>query len=453
MAMGCDHTYENDEEKGISMKRVLLCLLCLCFMGYLGYSDTIKKEKAEIGYLDLDAMSFKKEVGKIAPWTSFANPQFLKVEERIQTDVENGFPGAVLLVEQGGEIVYFKSFGYLKKYDENTLLDQPVPLQIDTMFDIASLTKIYSTTLALMKLYDEGKIALDDRVCKYLPAFDKSPYDQITIRHLLTHTSGLPADFQFFRETGDYFSKDREKTITLLDDVSLINSVGTKQVYSDIGFMILGTVVEVAANEMLDSFVSNKIYKPLGIDSMITYKPLEHGIAQNTIACTECRGNTRGGTVDFSGIRAYTLQGEVHDEKAYYSMGGVSGHAGLFANAQAINTLNQVLLHGVTAQGIALFSEDTIHTFTAINTKLRHQLGFANAATYKTLAPVVSKQALCHNGWTGTFSLIDYEKDLSIVLLTNKRHSLFKNQAFAGSAFDTGQYYSITADVYACLQM
>jgi hypothetical protein len=88
--MGCDHTYENDKEKGISMKRVLLCLLCLCFMGYWGYSNSIKEEEVGIGPLDLEIMSFKKEVGKIAPWTSFANPRFLKVEERIQKDVENG---------------------------------------------------------------------------------------------------------------------------------------------------------------------------------------------------------------------------------------------------------------------------------------------------------------------------------------------------------------------------
>ncbi len=117
----------------------------------------------------------------------------------------------------------------------------------------------------------------------------------------MTHTSGFPAEFQFFKKKGECYSQNREKTIGLLDNVPLSYGVEEKQVYSDIGFMIAGAVVEAITNQSLDSYVEENIYKPLGIETVITYEPLKHNIDQQDIACTECMGNTRGGSIYFRG--------------------------------------------------------------------------------------------------------------------------------------------------------
>ena len=459
-------------EKCVHMKRILIWFLIFCLTilgGCSQNSNESDRQSSDTNITDAsddtaDYTNTENNAGDLsaeddADSTNIKNADhdtdiendtapFQDVEHKIQSDIDNGFPGAVLLVAKDGEIIYFKAFGYAKKYDQKVLLAQPTAMKPDTLFDLASLTKIYATTFSIMKLYDEGKIHLDDTVSQYLPQFDKSPYNKITIRHLLTHTSGLPADYPFYKTKGELFSRDKEKTINFLDNVPLSSGVGEKQVYSDLGFMIAGAIVETITGQPLDSYARETIYNPLGIASSITYQPTKNGIDQQNIACTECRGNTRGGSVWFDGIRTATLQGEVHDEKAYYSMDGISGHAGLFGNAQAINTLNQVLLNKGSLNGVQLFSGDTVNTFASVYNGMRYQLAFANAKTNQTLSPVVSNRTFYHTGWTGTFSLFDLDRNLSVVLLTNKRHSPFINQQFQGSAFDTGQYYSIVRMVY-----
>ena len=370
----------------------------------------------------------------------------------ISSDIESGFPGAVLLVAKDGEVIFRKAYGYLQKYDGLSELISPVTMQTDTVFDLASLTKEYATVLAVMKLIDSGLITLDSFAYEFLPAFDKPPYDEITIRQLLNHSAGFPSDIKFFRpdveEGPQFYSTQRENTISLLSEVPLEYDPGTDTVYSDIGYMVLGAIVEEISGIRLDEFVYRYIYAPLELENQIGYLPAENGFDIQNIACTERLGNTRDGLVSFPGARDYTLQGEVHDEKAYYSMGGVSGHAGLFSDADAINVLNQLLLRGGAYEGTALFTPETANEFTSVHDSSRYQLGFSNASTYASLKDCVPENTLCHTGWTGTFSLIDKKNNLSVVLLTNKRHSPITDGDFEGASYETGKYYGVICSIY-----
>lgn len=377
------------------------------------------------------------------------------VDGLIQADIDAGFPGAVLLISRGGQTIFLRSYGNLKIYEGHDRIDSPLPMRTDTVFDVASLTKVYATTLALMKLVDEGKLSIDSYVSEYLPGFDKDSYNQITIRQLMNHTSGFPSDVKFFRpdvlQGEAFYSTNRTVTMGLLADVPLESAPGQQQRYSDIGYMVLGAVIEQITGTGLDAYVRANLYGPLGIASQMSFNPLEHGFSKYNIACTERLGNTRDNMVDFPGIRNDTLQGEVHDEKAYYSMGGISGHAGLFADAQAVNTLNQMLLNGGLHEDKQILSAQTIEQFTTLYDDATYQLGFASAAAISSLKNYVPQGALCHTGWTGAFSLIDPQNDLSIVLLTNKRHSEITDGDFEGARFETGKYYKIIAAVYASL--
>lgn len=379
------------------------------------------------------------------------------IDDIISSDINSGFPGAVLLISLDGETIFKKAYGYLKIYDGYDTVSPPTAMQEDTVFDIASLTKIYSTTLSIMKLVDSGLMSLDDYVYQYLPDFNKAEYSDITIRQLLNHTSGLPSNIYFYRpdvkEGEAFYSTERDKTISLLSEVPLKESPGKEASYSDIGYMVLSSIIEKLTDSHLDDFADRYIYSPLSLADSIGYTPLNRGFDINNIACTERLGNSRDGLVDFPYIRRYTLQGEVHDEKAYYCMGGVSGHAGLFANADAINTLNLMLLNDGTYGYIPILSQATVSIFTEVDSTTRYQLGFANAKSYETLAETVPDGTLCHTGWTGAFSLIDKESNLSIVLLTNKRHSPITDGKFEGELFETGRYFSLVKAIYEALNL
>ncbi len=393
----------------------------------------------------------------LAPSYEVLNSKLDAADSAISQDIGNGFPGAVLLVAQNNEIIFLKAYGSLKIYDGLEKLESPVAMRSDTVFDLASLTKVYATTFSIMKLIDSQAISLDSYVYEILPEFNKDDYNKITIRQLLTHTSGFPSDVKFFRpdvEEGEmFYSTDRDKTISLLSEVPLEYSPGSKAQYSDIGYMVLSAVAEKLSGMRIDEFVSYNIYTPLGINDTMSYLPIENNFYIDNIACTERLGNTRDGLVTFPNVREYTLQGEVHDEKAYYSMEGVSGHAGLFSDAESINILNQMLLNGGTYKGVTVFSEDTVNTFTSLYDDSFYQLGFANSAKINSLKDIVPNGTLSHTGWTGTFSLVDKKNNLSMVLLTNKRHTPIAGDEFEGAYYNTGKYYAIVKLIYEALEL
>lgn len=385
---------------------------------------------------------------------------FSKLDQFIQSDIDNGFPGASIVVVHKGQIIKQKAYGYALKYDENgQVLANPTPMDNDTLFDLASNTKVFATTLAIMKLVDEGKLSLTTPIANYLAEYQGDGRDTRTIADLLSHASGYNSGVPFFKSDNPlgeaFFSQDKALTSQfLLNQVPFSNARRSKQNYSDTNFMILGLLVERITNIPLDQYVENEIYAPLGLYNTM-FVPLSKGKVASQFAATEIQGNTRGGRIDFDNVRNYVLQGEVHDEKAYYSMQGVAGHAGLFSTAKELAVLAQLLLNGGGYNDVHLFSEYTLNRF--IHPEfLRDSIGLgwrlASPETQWHFGPYASTNAFGHTGWTGTATLIDPELELAIIYLTNKKHSPINEQddglRFVGDDYPSARYGNIMTLVY-----
>ncbi|MGQ8366999.1 penicillin binding protein PBP4B [Glaciecola sp. 1036] len=389
---------------------------------------------------------------------------FSEVDALIQEDIDNGFPGAVLLVLKDGKIIKHSAYGYQKRYDENGMpLANPQPMQKDTMFDLASNTKTFATTLAIMHLVDQGKISLQAPISHYLPEYSGGGRDSRTVASLLSHASGYASEVQFHREDNRYgkafFSQNRQYTANLLmQSVPLNIGNYVKQTYSDTNFMILGLLVERVTGVALDAYVENFLYTPLGLTST-KFTPLLKGHFANEFAATEYAGNTRGGRITFDNIREYTLQGEVHDEKAFYAMQGVAGHAGLFSNAKEMAVLAQALLNGGGYGSTHLFDHSTLNRFVhPHHADDKFGLGWRLANVKQNawhFGPYASANAFGHTGWTGIATVIDPDLDLAVILLTNKKHSPIEGTdtafGFTGDSFATGKYGSVMTLVYEAI--
>ncbi|MGK0699669.1 penicillin binding protein PBP4B [Priestia flexa] len=390
-----------------------------------------------------------------------------EVDAMIEQEIKSGFPGAVLLVVKNGKVVKNTAYGYAKKYNGSTLLKHPEKMKEDTMFDLASNTKMYAVNFALQKLVSEGKLNLNEKVQTYLSDFKDQPEDvikgknQMKVIDLLHHSGGFPPDPQYFHpKASALYSQDRAKTINLISKTPLQYEPGTKNVYSDVDYMLLGIIVERITNQRLDYYVENEIYRPLGLKHTL-FNPLQKGFKSKNFAATELQGNTRDGVISFPNVRTYTLQGEVHDEKAYYSMGGISGHAGLFSTTNDLAVLLQVMLNGGGYGRQRLFDEKIIQVFTEPSPmNSTYALGWrrnGDESMEWMFGPHASRDAIGHTGWVGTVTIIDREKDLGIVLLTNKKHSPLVNPSenpnrFEGDVFETGQYGSVITGVYEAIK-
>lgn len=397
---------------------------------------------------------------------AFEEYDFSAVDHLIERDIEDGFPGAVLMVVKNGRIVKRSAYGYAKRYDQaGTTLASPTPMTTTTVFDIASNTKTFATTLAIMTLLDTQQLQLDSRIRQYLPEYRGNGRESRTIRDLLTHASGYAPEVRFFDEQNSlgsqFFSQNRDQTQTLLTtQVPFKHGRGIKTQYSDTNFMLLGVLVERITGMPLDEYVESQIYQPLGLNS-IRFNPKLKLPPTTRYAATELNGNTRNGTLEFANVRTHTLEGEVHDEKSFYSMGGVSGHAGLFSTAHDLAVLAQTLLNGGGYGNIQLFSESLVNQFShPTNGDFSVGLGFRRAGNGKRrwqFGPYASEQAYGHTGWTGTLTVIDPEHDLAVILLTNMRHSPIRELRndkgnnvidFAAKQFETGKYGSVVSLIY-----
>ncbi len=385
----------------------------------------------------------------------FSEEKLAKIDALIESEVEDGFPGAALLIAKDGKVIKKSAYGYKVKYDGDQLLAKCPPMEEDTIFDQASNTKMFATNIAIQKLVSEGKININDKVSKYIPGFVGGGRENITIKHLLTHTAGFEAWIGFHNPNNHYgkemYSLDRDRTLRLLEQIPLTYETGTKTIYSDIDYMLLGYIIENVTGQKLDLYVENNIYKPLGLKHTC-YNPLKKGFSLDRFAATETMGNTRGGTIDFPSIRKYTLRGEVHDEITYYSMDGVSGHAGLFSNTQDMAVLCQMVLNGGGYGDVKIFDKGVLDQFTKpSDNDITFGLGWNRAGNMDRIwqfGPYASDTAIGHTGWTGTLTLIDPKYELVIVLLTNKKHSEIIDGRFDGDKYQTGMYGSIVSLVY-----
>ncbi len=390
---------------------------------------------------------------------------FKQVDALIEQDVADDFPGAVLLVVKDGQIIKRSAYGYARKYDDSgELLSQPAKMRIGTLFDIASNTKMFATNLALMKLASEGKLNVNLAIQHYLPDYKGAGRETRLVRDLLTHTAGYAPQVRFFTPDNELgkslYSQDAKRTDQLLlNRVPFAMGRNVKAVYSDTDYMLLGMLVERITGMGLDAYVENQIYRPLGLSNTL-FNPLRKGRAKGEFAATEIQGNSRGGRVSFNNMRQYVLQGEVHDEKAFYSLDGVAGHAGLFSTVDDLAVLGQLLLNGGGYGETEVFEEAVLQQFIKPE---EHDdsfgLGWRRAGHGQNkwhFGPYASAQAYGHTGWTGTVSVIDPEYDLAIFLLTNARHSKVQEDSnghleFAGKTFETGKYGSVISLVYEAI--
>src|SRR6476620_1971339 len=320
------------------------------------------------------------------------------IERVIQRGIKaGGYPGAAVVVGRNGAAVYERGFGKLSWSESST----PVDAQ-HTIYDIASLSKVVGTTTAIMILFDEKKIGLDDPVVNYIPTFGGGDKDKVTIRMLLTHTSGLPAGRDIWR-----IAQTPLEARALVLNTPLEGRPGMQYIYSDLGADVLGMLVEVVAGEPLDKFLTRRVFEPLGMNETM-YRPADS--LRYRIAPTEV-----------TPPRGYPLRGEVHDENAY-ALGGVAGHAGLFSTAADLSVFAQMMLNGGEYNGVQIISKPTVELFTT--RAFGHRaLGWDTAEGDYGSGRYLGPTAYGHTGFTGTSMWIDPEREMFVILLTNRVHA------------------------------
>ena len=308
-----------------------------------------------------------------------------------------GYPGASVIVGRRGYSVFEKGYGRLGWTSASAAV---VP--DESIYDLASLTKVVGTTTAAMILYDEGRLQLDAPVSRYLPAFSGGDKDLVTIRHLLTHTSGLPAGRDLRR-----LANSAWEARNLVTTTPLACRPGACQVYSDLGADVLGFAVEEISGQGLDAFLMERVFSPLGMNDT-QFRPAAS--LRDRIAPTEV-----------SAPRGYPLQGEVHDESAW-ALGGVAGHAGLFSTATDLSLFAQMMLNGGTYAGVRIVSDTAVARFTQ-RASGKRALGWDTSDREGTAGVHMGERAYGHTGFTGTSLWIDPDRDLFVILLTNRVHA------------------------------
>jgi CubicO group peptidase (beta-lactamase class C family) len=307
-----------------------------------------------------------------------------------------GFPGASIVVGRKGFAVWERGLGRI-----GWSRDASVVVPNRTIYDLASLTKVVATTTAIMILYDEGKLRLDDPVWRYVPGFAGGAKNNVTIRQLLTHRSGLPAGRDIWRIADSHWEA-REAVIAS----ALMPGCppGACYEYSDLGPDILGFVAEAITGERLDKFLEKRVWDRLGMTDTYFRPPesLRGRVAPTAVTST----------------RGYPLQGEVHDDNAAV-MGGVAGHAGLFSTASDLSIFAQMLLNGGTYGGVRIVSDTAVEVFTT-RTAGSRAFGWDTCQGDYGCGQYLSENAFGHTGFTGTSMWIDPDRDMFVILLTNR---------------------------------
>lgn len=363
--------------------------------------------------------------------------KFFEVDSIIADGIsQNAFPGCVVLAAHKGEIIYHKAFGNYG-YDESS-----PKMNRESIFDLASVTKISATTVSVMKLYEQGKIKLDKKLKDYLPWVKNTNKEDLKISDILLHQAGLVPFIAFFKETIDtntgipnpniYSESSRRgygvrvaEKIYIRDDWNsamidriLKSPLGPKNkyVYSDNDFIFLGKIVEEITGMSLDEYAKKTFYDKIGMTTT-GFKPRERFPVERIVP-TETEGH----------FRRQTIHGDVHDEGAAM-FGGIAGHAGLFSNAYDLSLLYQMLLNGGEINGERYLKPETIKLFTSYGSEIsRRGLGFdkpeKDNATRNEPYPsaLASPETYGHTGFTGTCVWVDPEYDLVYIFLSNRVH-------------------------------
>jgi serine-type D-Ala-D-Ala carboxypeptidase len=331
---------------------------------------------------------------------------FSQADHLMKEGVERGiFPGAVLLAAARGVVVWHQAYGVADLFNGRAM-------HCDTVFDLASLTKPLATTLAVMLLVQQGRLALDGPCHEYWPRFRGNGKEHIAIRHLLSHTAGLPAWRPYYLRLMNVPMDRRGDLVRqwVLDE-PLGAAPGERAEYSDIGFMVLQWIVERVTGERLDQFWAEAILKPLSPGSLF-FSGQGPPLTAHSFAATE-----------LCPWRGRLLVGEVHDDNAHV-LGGVAGHAGLFGTAHAIWSLLQgVLSSELGSVRHALFDRVILSTFFQRQFETTWALGFDTPDERgSSSGSHFSKGSMGHLGFTGTSFWMDRQRNIILVLLTNRVH-------------------------------
>lgn len=318
---------------------------------------------------------------------------------------EGKIPGAVGGIVTPEGMVDWRAYGY------RCLDPVRLPMEQDTVFDLASLTKMVATTTSLCILLERGQVQLNDPVSKFLPEFDRPDKKDLQVRHLVTHTSGLTWRPFFKTRTG------RQEFMKAIAETPLQSPPGEKHAYGDPNFITLGLIIERITGQTLDVFARENVFRPLGMRHT-GFRPAR--ATWKRCAATEA-----------CPWRQKMMWGEVHDENAY-AIGGVAGHAGLFSTADDLACYCQMILRGGELDGVQILSPETVAEFSRSQTDLpgaNQGLGWRIMNSKDSIAgPLFSPHSFGHTGFTGTSICFDPERQIASILLTNRVHPSRDNQ-------------------------
>ena len=318
------------------------------------------------------------------------------------------YSGAVGVIQREGRIEQFATTGTLARYadDLGTPLSAP-PVEKTTIFDLASITKLFVTT-ALLSLVEDGTLALDEPVATWLPSFATGERTGVTLRRLMTHTSGLPALLSLWT---DWSSRPLRRAALL--DAPLVQTPGTTFEYSCVGYLVAGLLAERVTGLPLADLVHDRVCVPLALRDT-GYLPSAQRVART--AATEYQPAVGRGLV----------RGEVHDENSW-SIGGTGGNAGIFGTAGDLARFGEMLRGHGALDGVRVLRPDTVEEMTrdqlpaSIDPGFRHGLG-VRIGDPVSMGPLAARGAFGHTGFTGTLLVVDRTRDLVLVLLTNRVH-------------------------------
>ncbi|MBI9089756.1 MAG: serine hydrolase [Desulfobacterium sp.] len=322
---------------------------------------------------------------------------------------EGVFPGAVLLVSKDSDVLFHQAFGLAD-------LSTRESVTMETLFDLASLTKPLATTMAVLDLVQQGVLRVDQVLGAILPGVAGTDKAGITVDDLLRHRSGLPAYHPYYTSLVRFPLAERQDRLRrLIINEPLVHESGKVELYSDLGFILLAWVTEILSNSRLDRHVADKIYGPLGLDRLGFREvgtPLEKGVA----ATENCPWRNR------------VLKGEVHDDNAW-SVGGIEGHAGLFGTAFQVWVLLKEILDGVSGNETRVIDGALIRRFAARDPGFERGAGFDTpSGTHSSSGRFFSTASLGHLGFTGTSFWMDPRSSIIVVLLTNRVHPVRSNE-------------------------
>lgn len=328
-----------------------------------------------------------------------------QLDEAVRAAIKRGeIPGAVLLIGHEGKLIHRQAYG------SRALLPVIEPMTLDTVFDLASLTKVVATTSSMMKLFETGQIQLNDPVTKYIPEF-QGGHSAITIRNLMTHFSGLPPSLKLKPEWSGYTT-----AIQLAADTKPVAAPGRRFIYSDINFILCGEIVRRVSGRSLADFAHDNIFAPLRMNETEFQPPAD---LVTRIAPTERLVNA-----------VAPLRGLVHDPTSQ-CMGGVAGHAGLFSTAADLSRFAEMMLDGGELDGVRIFSPMTIEKFTTPQSPpdqpILRGLGWDIDSPYSgTRGELFPVGSYGHTGFTGTSLWIDPATRTYVILLANSVHPMVR---------------------------